>query len=158
MKHFLLTIIIVFLGITVFAQEVRFPPAVVSAGGSTSGSAANLSRWRLAPIHVITFKGDEKIKSDLKSQSITVQDWDISIYPNPAADYLNLEFTLPEQKEFILKLTDFTGRIMFSQAARPFLNGSTLELNISDYSSGIYLLQIASPDQSIQKIYSIIKL
>ena len=158
MKHLFLTIAIVLLGLPMVAQEVHFPSSIVAAGGSSEGSSVNLSRWRLAPVHVFTLKGDNKVKSDLKSQALPVQDWNVSIYPNPVEDFLYLDFELQEQKELLLKITDFTGRIMFIQEARTFLNGSTIELNISHYSPGLYLLQVASPDLSSQKVFNIIKL
>jgi hypothetical protein len=158
MKKYLLMALVVMVGLTMFGQEVRFPSAIVSAGGGSEGSAVNLSRWRLAPVHVITLNIDEKVKSDLKSISLPVTDWKVSIYPNPVGDYFNLEFELQEQREFFLKITDLAGRVTFIQEARTFLNGATVEHNVSNYSAGIYLLQIASPDLSSQKVYRIVKL
>ena len=134
-------------GIPVFGQEIHFPPAIVAAGGSSEGSSVNLSRWRLAPIHVITLPEDAEL---LKENDA---DWAVSVYPNPVEDFLYLEFQLPQQREFILKITDIAGRIMFEQEARTFVNGSLSELNISSYAPALYLLQISSPELTSQQVY-----
>lgn len=145
-------------GLTVFGQEVRFPPAIVSAGGSTDGSAITQSRWRLAPVHVIIFNVEDKVKSDLKSLALPSEDWNVSIYPNPVGDYLYLEFELPEEKEFILKISDVVGRIIFVQEARTYINGSIEELNMSNYSPALYLLHIFSSDLTSSQVYRMQKL
>ena len=146
------------LGFPMFAQEVRFPPAIVSAGGSSNGSTANQSRWRLAPIHVITLKENLKTKGASVDQAFLEQDWNVSIYPNPVEDFLHLEFEIPEEKELFIKITDISGRVVFIQEAQPFVNGSSVELNFSRYIPALYLLQISSPDLKSQKVCRIQKL
>jgi hypothetical protein len=158
MKKFLLMTLVVMVGLTMFGQEVRFPPAIVSAGGSTDGSGITQTRWRLAPVHVITFNVDDKVKSDLKSLALPKEDWNVSIYPNPVGDHLYLEFELPEQREFILKITDVVGRVIYVQEERTFINGSIEELNMSNYSPTLYLLHIFSSDLTSSQVYRIQKL
>ena len=48
------------------AQEVQFPSAIVSAGGSSDGSSVSLSRWRIRQVHVITLHYDVTMKDKLK--------------------------------------------------------------------------------------------
>lgn len=158
MKHLFLTISIVLMGLSMFAQEVQFPAAIVSAGGGSSGSAANLSRWRLAPIHVITLNTDTKIKSTETKKSLPLEGWDVSLYPNPVKDFLHLEFEVPEKEELCIKISDIAGRIIFIQEARTFINGSTDEINMSTSQPALYLLHIYSSDLKTQKIYRIQKI
>lgn len=153
----LLTILVAILGLPMLAQEVRFPSAIISAGGSSDGSSVSLSRWRLGQVHVITLPNDVKIKN--KSQDdLLAQNWNVSIYPNPVEDFLYLEFELQEAKELFIKITDVSGRIILIQEAQPFVNGSSVELNFSRYIPALYLLQISSPDLKSQKVYRIQKL
>jgi len=158
MKKLLLSILVVMVVLPMFSQEVRFPPAIVSAGGSTDGSAITQTRWRLASVHVITFNVDDKVKSDLKSLALPTEDWNVSIYPNPVGDYLYLEFELPEQRELVLKITDIVGRVIFVQEARTFVNGSIEELNMSSFNPALYLLHIFSSDLTSSQVYRIQKL
>jgi len=149
MKRFMLTISIVFLGLPMLAQDIHFPPAIIAAGGSSEGGSVTLSRWRLAPIHVITLT-DNKFKG---KDMIRDADWSVNVYPNPVEDFLYLEFQLPEQRDFILKITDVAGRIIFIQEARTFIDGSTSEFDLSSYAPALYILQISSPDLTSQRVY-----
>ncbi|MFO7672061.1 MAG: T9SS type A sorting domain-containing protein [Bacteroidales bacterium] len=157
MKKVLLTILVVFIGLPMFAQEVRFPSAIVSAGGGSNGSSVNLSRWRLGQVHVVTLSEDVKIKDKSKEDLLTL-DWNVTVYPNPVEDLLYLEFELPESKDLFLRITDVVGRVIFIQEARIFINGSHVELNMSNYLPASYLLQITSSDLLSQKVYCIQKL
>ena len=142
-----------------FAQEVQFPAAIVSAGGSSNGSSVNQSRWRLAAVHVITLNDDIKVKTKLKNQALPALDWNVSIYPNPVEDFLHLEFEVPEEGvDLFIKITDISGRVVFIQEARPYVNGSNIELNVSGYLPALYLLQISPPDLSSQKVFRIQKI
>lgn len=146
MKKFLLTILVVVVGLPVFGQDIQFPSSIVAAGGSSEGSPVNLSRWRLAPIHVITVpQSTDYLNEDA--------DWKVSVYPVPTEDHLYLQFELPEQRELCLQITDLTGRIMFVQEPRTYLNGSIVELNVSHYSPELYLLKISSPDLATEQVY-----
>ena len=111
MKKLLLAILIVIIGFPMFAQEVRFPSAVLSAGGNYEyESSIGLSRWRIGQIHVITLPEELSTRVNDEIQDLSKQNWIVSVYPNPVEDFLYLEFKLPETKEFLLKITDAAGR------------------------------------------------
>ena len=156
MKHLFFTIAIVLLGLAVFAQEVQFPSAIISAGGggSIEDNSISFSRWRIGQVHVITLPDDLQFNNPDELN----QDWNVSIFPNPAEDFLYLEFEVPEEKELCIKITDISGRVLFIQEARTFINGSTDEIDMSRYVPALYLLQISSPDLKSQKIYRVQKL
>ena len=157
MRKTLLTIFIFIFGIPLLAQDIHFPSAIVAAGGSSEGGSATLTRWRLAPIHVITLQSDKmKVKNPLQEESIA--DWSVSLYPNPTEDFLYLEFQIEVERELILKIADASGRVMYIQEARSFSNGSNLVLNVSRYNPGLYLLQITSKDLKSQQIFRVQKL
>jgi hypothetical protein len=159
MKKLVLTALILFAGLPLLAQEeVHLPPAVLAAGGSSDGSSTNLSRWRLSLVHVITLSGDYSVKENDLVLDDSKLDWRVSLYPNPVAEYLNVEFTLPEARDFMIKLVDVTGRVLLLQEARTIQPGEIIELNMSKYSSALYLLHITSPDQKTQQIYRVQKI
>lgn len=153
MKKILLATLVVILGLPMLAQDIRFPSAIVAAGGNShDGYSVGLSRWRIGQVHVLTLPVETTIE---KIEDI---DWNVTVYPNPVKDYLNLEFELPETRELFLKITDIAGRILFQQEANSYVNGSIVELNISNFNPALYLLQISSPDQTSQRIIRIQKL
>lgn len=152
MKKVLFAVLIVIPGLTMLAQDFHFPASIVSAGGSTiDGSAVNFSGWRIGQVHVLTLPID-------LSEKETMQDWNVSAYPNPVKDFLQLEFELPEAREFFLKVTDASGKVAFIQEARPFINGSISEIDLSDCPPALYLLQVSSIDLRSQRVLRVQKL
>ena len=151
MKKFLLTILVVIVGLPMFGQDIQFPPSIIAAGGSSEGSSINLSRWRLAPIHVITIPE----RMDYQNEDT---DWKVSVYPVPTIDHLYLQFELPEQRDLHLQIMDNTGRVIYVQEPKAYINGSIIELNVSHYSPAMYLLRIYSTDQSSEQVYFFQKL
>jgi hypothetical protein len=163
MKKLVLMILIVFAGLSILAQSgVYLPPAIVSAGGSSGGSSdgssISLSRWRLSKIHVVTLSGDYAIEEKGLVSDDSDPDWHVTLYPNPVSDNLHVEFELTESKDFVIKLTDIAGRMLMIQKAKNTLPGEIIKLNMSGFSSALYLLHISTQDQMTRKIYRIQKI
>ena len=140
MKHLLLTISIVFLGLPMLAQDIHFPPAIVAAGGSSEGGSVTLSRWRLSPIHVITLPDDKFKEKDM----IRDVEWSVFIYPNPVEDFLYVKFRIVTSMNCILRITDILGREVLIQDHRTIQPQEVIELNLSDYMPAPYFLHIES--------------
>ena len=153
MKQLLLTILIVLLGLPMLAQEVHFPPAVLAGGGGGSdGNAINVTKWRLSQVHVIHLNGDiSNIDEFLINENVTV-------YPNPVKDFLNIKFLIEESLDCKVILTDVLGRIHLVQEQGTILPNQVIKLNLSDFLPAIYLLRIESPEKEILKTFSIQKL
>jgi len=153
MKKLFFTIAIVLLGLPMLAQEVHFPPAVLAGGGASSaGNVANISRWRLSQVHVITLPGSLSIDEGL------MQEGSITVYPNPVKDFLYVEFKIEESSDYMIKLTDVLGRTLLIQDHGTIFQGQVIELNLAEYSPAMYLLHIESADQEKRGIYPIQKI
>ena len=71
-----------------------------------------------------------------KRDEVEIED-DLSLYPNPAHDYLTLEYNLTEQYAHLSYIIqDASGKILLQQILQAN-NGDAL-INISDLSGGIY--------------------
>lgn len=135
------------------AQEVHFPPAILAGGGASSEeNVANISRWRLSQVHVITLPGTISADEEL------MQEGSVTVYPNPVQDFLNIEFKTEESNNYIIKITDVLGRILLIQDQRTIFPGQVIELNMAEYTPAMYLLHIESPDQEKRGVYSIQKI
>ena len=153
MKHLFFTIAIVWLGLPMLAQEVHFPPAVLAGGGASSEeNVANISRWRLSQVHVITLPGTISIDEEL------MQEGSITVYPNPVKDFLYVEFKMEESDDYIIKLCDVLGRTLLIQDQRTILQGQVIELNLAEYTPAMYLLHIESHDQKKRGVYPVQKI
>jgi hypothetical protein len=136
------------LGIPLHAREVRIPSAKVSARGGTSGLTANLSRWRLAHVHIISHNIDEKVKSDLKSISLPVQDWDVSIYPNPVTEKLNIElpsYLIKEGNKANIQLFNVLDANLRKDEILSD-NSNIIAIDMSGIKAGSYLIIIQGKD------------
>jgi hypothetical protein len=72
---------------------------------------------------------------------------DFSIYPNPAND--NINFILNENNSGLvsIKITDLTGRNVFTGEFNNVQPGQVLTLNSSGFRNGIYLIYLISGDK-----------
>ena len=143
-------------------SDIYLPPIVVAAGGSSDGgsdgSTIIITRWRLSKVHMVTLSGDYSREEKSLVSDDPDLDWHVTLYPNPVSDNLHIEFELPETSEFLIKLSDITGRVLMTQEARTILPGEIIELNMSGFSSALYLLNISTLDQKTRKIYRIQKI
>lgn len=87
------------------------------------------------------------------STQTTVNQINITAFPNPAIDYLRLQRSADQVQDGTLpvQLLDASGRLILrNQLAQ---GQDYLELNLSDLSAGIYLLRVGEgPAASVQKI------
>lgn len=159
MKKLVITILFIYFGLPILAQEeFHFPPAVIAAGGNADGNSTHLSRWRLSMIHVITLPGDYSIENRSLIGNNSEVDWTISLYPNPVEKHLYLEFQIKEARDFMIKLIDVTGQVLVVQEARTMNPSEIIELDISRLSPALYLLHISTPNLKTRKIYRVQKI
>jgi len=76
---------------------------------------------------------------------------DFSIYPNPANDKINITVGGNNTGLMNLKISDLTGRIVYSGEFRDLLAGQLKSINSSEFKNGMYLIQIASGEKLITK-------
>lgn len=65
---------------------------------------------------------------------------EVKIYPNPAENVLHIEYTGAE--EITIQVLNSTGQIIYTKA----LFSTNTEINLLQYSSGVYLLKFISAD------------
>ncbi|MBK7174354.1 MAG: T9SS type A sorting domain-containing protein [Bacteroidales bacterium] len=77
----------------------------------------------------------------------------ISIYPVPANDLINIQFGDNSNETINLTITDVTGRIIYSKEFSDVLPGQVHSINSTNYAEGMYLLNvISSGNKSTRKI------
>lgn len=68
------------------------------------------------------------------------------IYPNPASNKITLHFNAQYPENAVVKISDMTGKMVFSHPYH--IENDKLEMDITGLTSGIYLLNIQSPEFS----------
>lgn len=69
---------------------------------------------------------------------------DISIYPNPAENILNLNFNLEQNQSFNINLISSTGSLVYSEEILNFAGNYKTTLDLTHLMRGVYFLQLVS--------------
>ena len=78
---------------------------------------------------------------------------DIRVFPNPAADEVNVLFENNLGASAIVELSDITGRVVNKWTIEKPTKGQTVQLNVNAFSAGTYLLNVTSNGKkSVQKL------
>ena len=79
----------------------------------------------------------------------------IKIYPNPANDKINISFDRPVNEKFWVQIINTSGMTVYSCSVKP--TRKIMELDVSELSSGIYIINIQTKDFITNKKVIIIK-
>ncbi|MFM9943919.1 MAG: T9SS type A sorting domain-containing protein [Bacteroidia bacterium] len=109
---------------------------------TNTGSTGMATQGVQQPYEIFTVGGVENLSIRLS----------ISVYPNPSADFLFLNFENTDFKNSCFELTDISGKIITSQ---PIANSQTL-IDMKNLAAATYFLKIKNA-QSELKIFKIIK-
>jgi hypothetical protein len=66
----------------------------------------------------------------------------VSISPNPASDYFNLDIDIIGDKELFIKVCDILGREMLSESIVPSSNHIIRQYAVADWQDGVYLVYV----------------
>lgn len=67
---------------------------------------------------------------------------DLIVYPNPAAEFTNLEFDLLQDGRVVFMLVNNAGQVVLTKASEMLAGRATYTLPLSDYASGLYYVVI----------------
>lgn len=141
-----------FFSLHLAGQNVQFSSAIVGTSGiSEELKSINISKWQLGQVYQIVLN-DNYIVND------ATFDGEVTVYPNPTLNIANLKFKMHERDEFEIKLTDITGKEIFSNFTRSVDPEEVLQIDVSKLMPALYLLKIYSFDgkkTSIQKLVKI---
>ncbi len=86
-------------------------------------------------------------------EEILSDNFKVKVYPNPATDYINIDFNIKDHSDILIQLSDANGRILLKENINSESFSKKLNLNI--YAAGTYFLRLTSEDYS--KTYKIVK-
>lgn len=151
MKLKILLILFVFSAYLLNGQEIKLNSAVVATAGSNPElSTVNISKWRLGEVHLIVLQQD-----GLNEQSEI--NWNVSSYPNPFRELLNLHFTSEEITEFTIQVTDVTGKKQWLSEEKTIIPNQVVSLDLADLTPALYLVTVTAKDKNMQRIFKVQK-
>jgi hypothetical protein len=140
-------------------------PTVVSSGGSYHSAGGYTLSATIGEIAVTTLKTASLILTQGFQQPYDIGvgiketglDWSITTYPNPVSEYLNIRFDLEEPLDLNVEIMDISGRKQMIRELYYVTRGEIVTFNMTEFSRGVYLVRISTPDQRVQKVYKIQK-
>ncbi len=76
----------------------------------------------------------------------------LQVFPNPASNYINLEFNLEHSKQLTISVLNVLGQAIYNQGQGNYAEGkNNVQLNLSDIAAGIYFINVSDGINSIQK-------
>lgn len=143
-------------GNTLFGQQT------LAAGGGDGVSSAGKVSFTIGQVSYMSVSGNngsasEGVQQALEIFTLGVADFSatvtLSVFPNPAADYLMLQWWASEKTEKLrYKIHDVSGKLISEQ---PLQEEKTL-IDLLAYANGTYFLEVFSTEKSIQT-FKIIK-
>jgi hypothetical protein len=83
----------------------------------------------------------------LSAPIITQSESNYSIFPNPAQNELNIDFTLASNKTVEIRLYDITGKLVFTHSMKGVEGLNKNVIDISSLNKGIYMLECNDGDK-----------
>ena len=165
MKSILTAILVLMLSLSAFGQDIK-QQVLASAGGfDVSGDNTISLSWTLGELAIATVEsgsGDIILTQGFQ-QSMLVIDIiqknpelgvEVSVFPNPTSEMVNINFSAPLSGETELYLNSADGRLIYTGKLLP---GDILkQINMQQYPGGTYILRIQNGIKI--NIYKIIKL
>ncbi len=105
---------------------------------TTSNSCGNSAVRALNAIAVNSCPRSGEVASSLQTV----------VYPNPAREYVLVQFNSEVQGQYNLRLVDVTGRVVFNEAGESAEGMNTKEIHLSEVQSGVYFIHMESAGQT----------
>ncbi len=164
MKRYIITLITMAIILPVSAQTLE-PKVIASAGGYDEAPGVSIS-WTLGETIIPTFQDDPVnptiiLTHGFQQQLIvtTVEEnleilVNVTIYPNPASEILNIRFEEPLDGKVDLVLLTQDGKLV----KRDIIETSTIEkqVNMQDLPAGIYFLRLIKG--KLSNVYKVVRL
>lgn len=134
------------------AYRTLYYRADVASGGVCAVTSG--SRTYARPNMRLLFKNSAtgKLSDEANETSAApVLQSEMTVFPNPASDQLNVAFTLPEAKQVTLRFVDMLGRVMLESSYDGRAGDNLVNVNISTLENGNYMLLVGDGVQSEKK-------
>lgn len=160
MKNFISFILLV---VTSFCYSQSLSRSVISPKGGFDNTDNISLEWTLGESFIETLTKEDVIitqgfQQSYNSRLLEINEYaiHIQIFPNPAISDINVYIDSSINKKLLLSFYDVHGRIVKVESA--FTDNQNTVVDISNFSSGVYLLNISDLEGLLIKTHKIIKL
>lgn len=121
------------------------PKGAMTCGGCTQ------HRYFISLNNVEIDSFDIRVCTTLSTPTVEKEELSVSVYPNPAANYLNVA-TTGMDGNVILRMTDMLGKVVYNETM-----SSAKKLDVADFKNGVYVLSIMENGKAVQTKRVVIK-
>lgn len=143
--------------------QIVDPQVIATAGDFFQNSNGSIS-WTIGEPVTETFtdagnnniltQGFQQSRYDIVVVNSISKEIKIALFPNPASEFLNLEWDLADSKNVQIEINDALGRTLVQQSFSE--SKSAKQFNISGFPAAQYFVRILS-DKKVLKTYKVTK-
>lgn len=78
----------------------------------------------------------------VSTPSETPQTFDVTVFPNPSADWMNIQLDLDQQSDIEMRIMDISGRVVSQLYQTAVAGTTTIPVNVSDLNAGNYFIHL----------------
>ena len=163
MKRFVFTLATVLFVIQFLNAQSISPQVVATAGNYATNGGYSVS-WTIGePVIATATNSGTTLTQGFQQPtynvlSITngkIEGFEVNVYPNPATDFIVVDWTTDEKNMLYITLYDMTGKLISEQSFSAAEDKASV--NMSNLASAQYLLEVRNKDNSIAKVFQISK-
>ena len=166
MKKAILLSVAVLLNVSMLSAQSISQEVYSASGGDAEVDGISIS-WTIGECVVETFEGSNAILTQgfhqgdytiTDIEQITETNFDITVYPNPTDNLLNLKMTNPEENQtgaLLVELLDMNGKVLLRKNWKDHHNIEKIQM--SRYTKSMYLLRVSEKDGTPVKLSKIQK-
>ena len=163
MKNLVFTFLTLFIAVQVINAQSISPQVVATAGNYSSNGGYSVS-WTIGePVIATAVNGGTTLTQGFQQPTYNVlsltngkiEGFTVNVYPNPATDFVIIDWKTEDQNMLFISLYDATGRMISTQSYSA--SQEKVSLNLSQLASAQYFLEIRNKNNSIAKIFQISK-
>ena len=144
-------------------------PATVTAGQQVSYTASYTipAGQDVNEMHIVGILHDNATGRILNAGEASVglnsgiasveSNFDVKVFPNPTSDVLNVRMDLPEASNIQVEVVNVVGQTISSEAYGSIVGDQVLMVDVTDYSAGMYYLNITVDGERVTKTFNVSK-
>jgi len=142
-------------------QAQTLSPTVISSSGGFYSNTSGMLSFTVAEMTMVqTFSAGSNILTQGFQQpedytvgivEPPVVSGDILIYPNPTNGNFTLNYYNYDNSETTLRLFNLSGQVLMEKQVSQLVGLNTINFNISDFSQGMYILELATTNSKGEK-------
>lgn len=144
--------------VPLFYASNEMPDTAIIVFSTTSSLSTDSAALTSAPVGSILYLDDlsffGSVAAGLESIDALLQ---VSAYPNPSSDLVNITFVQKAAGAGQLTIRDLRGKLIYQQAINLSAGKNEIPVATKDWDSGLYLYQINTPEGMLNRSLSVIK-